>query len=105
MNHQKKPIRGQAKTPLGAVSQVYRQLSGASLDVIFFFIEPSAALLHHVGHKFQEVFQMKHGGYGDLSAAKISEMMKANSLDVSFKLLFYCNLILHLGQIQDLYYE
>ncbi|KAM7471134.1 hypothetical protein LguiA_009317 [Lonicera macranthoides] len=43
--------------------------------------EPSAALLHHVGHKFQEVFQMKHGGYGDLSAAKISEMMKANSLD------------------------
>lgn len=46
-------------------------------------LEPSAALLHHVGHKFQEVFQMKHGGYGELSAAKISEMMKANTLDVS----------------------
>ncbi|PSR89207.1 Kinesin-like protein, partial [Actinidia chinensis var. chinensis] len=43
--------------------------------------EPSAALLHHVGHKFHEVFQMKHGCYADLPAAKISEMMKSNSLD------------------------
>ncbi|GFZ16803.1 P-loop containing nucleoside triphosphate hydrolases superfamily protein [Actinidia rufa] len=43
--------------------------------------EPSAALLHHVGHKFHEVFQLKHGCYADLPAAKISEMMKSNSLD------------------------
>lgn len=45
--------------------------------------EPSAALMHHVGHKFHEVFQMKQGCYADLPAAKISEMMKPNSLDVS----------------------
>lgn len=44
--------------------------------------EPSAALMHHVGHKFHEVFQLKQGRYADLSAAKISEMMKSNSLDV-----------------------
>ncbi|KAK9103627.1 hypothetical protein Sjap_020881 [Stephania japonica] len=43
--------------------------------------EPSSALLHHVGHKFHEVFQLKQGGYADLPAAKISEMMKSNSLD------------------------
>ncbi|CAL2262264.1 unnamed protein product [Prunus armeniaca] len=43
--------------------------------------EPSAALMHHVGHKFHEVFQMKQGCYADLPAAKISEMMKPNSLD------------------------
>ncbi|KAG5536203.1 hypothetical protein RHGRI_023854 [Rhododendron griersonianum] len=46
--------------------------------------EPSAALIHHVGHKFHEVFQLKQGCYADLPAAKISEMMKSNSLDVSF---------------------
>lgn len=45
--------------------------------------EPSAGLMHHVGHKFHEVFQMKQGRYADLPAAKISEMMKSNSLDVS----------------------
>ncbi|KAJ8773027.1 hypothetical protein K2173_028204 [Erythroxylum novogranatense] len=38
--------------------------------------EPSAALMHHVGHKFQEVFQLKQGRH-----AKMSEMMKSNSLD------------------------
>ncbi|KAE9467108.1 hypothetical protein C3L33_00982, partial [Rhododendron williamsianum] len=43
--------------------------------------EPSAALIHHVGHKFHEVFQLKQGCYADLPAAKISEMMKSNSLD------------------------
>ncbi|KAL5727477.1 hypothetical protein ACHQM5_000669 [Ranunculus cassubicifolius] len=43
--------------------------------------EPSAALIHHVGHKFHEVFQLKQGRYADLPAAKISEMMKSNSLD------------------------
>jgi len=51
--------------------------------------EPSAASMHHVGHKFHEVFQLKQGRFSDLSAAKISEMMKSNSLDVSFHL---CNL-------------
>ncbi|MCD9558805.1 hypothetical protein HAX54_016425 [Datura stramonium] len=45
--------------------------------------EPSAALLHHVGHKFQEVFQLKQGGYADLSPSKITEMMKSNSLDIA----------------------
>ncbi|KAJ6411408.1 hypothetical protein OIU84_008053 [Salix udensis] len=43
--------------------------------------EPSAASMHHVVHKFHEVFQLKQGRYSDLSAAKISEMMKSNSLD------------------------
>ncbi|XVE58775.1 hypothetical protein DITRI_Ditri04bG0196300 [Diplodiscus trichospermus] len=37
--------------------------------------------LHHVGHKFHEVFQLKQGRYADLPATKISEMMKSNSLD------------------------
>ncbi|EXB56920.1 hypothetical protein L484_019965 [Morus notabilis] len=43
--------------------------------------EPSAALAHHVGHKFHEVFQLKQGHYMDLPASKISEMMKSNNLD------------------------
>ncbi|KAL6575931.1 hypothetical protein OROHE_000402 [Orobanche hederae] len=43
--------------------------------------EPSAALTTHAGHKFHEVFQLKQGSYTDLPAAKISEMMKSNSLD------------------------
>lgn len=46
--------------------------------------EPSAALNHHGGLKFHEVFQLKQGRYADLPAAKISEMMKPNSLDVSY---------------------
>lgn len=45
--------------------------------------EPSASLIYQVGHKFHEVFQIKPGSYSDLPAAKISEMMKSNSLDVS----------------------
>jgi kinesin family protein C2/C3 len=36
--------------------------------------------MHHGGHKFHEVFQMKQGRY-DLQASKISEMMKSSSLD------------------------
>ncbi|XP_077218072.1 P-loop nucleoside triphosphate hydrolases superfamily protein with CH (Calponin Homology) domain-containing protein [Tasmannia lanceolata] len=43
--------------------------------------EPSTALIHHAGHKFHEVFQLKQGRYSDLPAAKISEMMKSNSID------------------------
>nr|GEV37750.1 kinesin-like protein KIN-14C [Tanacetum cinerariifolium] len=35
--------------------------------------EPTSTYTHHVGHKFHEVFQMKHGGgYSDLPASKIS---------------------------------
>ncbi|XP_050379267.1 kinesin-like protein KIN-14P isoform X1 [Argentina anserina] len=43
--------------------------------------EPSSGLMHHVGHKFHEMFQLKQGRYADLPASKISEMMKSNSLD------------------------
>ncbi|XP_038985258.1 kinesin-like protein KIN-14D [Phoenix dactylifera] len=43
--------------------------------------EPASALSHHAGHKFHEVFQLKQGRYSDLPPAKISEMMKSNSLD------------------------
>ncbi|XVE64055.1 hypothetical protein DITRI_Ditri07aG0070400 [Diplodiscus trichospermus] len=43
--------------------------------------EPSAALRHHVGQEFHEVFQLKQGCYADLPETKISEMMKSNSLD------------------------
>ncbi|XP_020089510.1 kinesin-like protein KIN-14D isoform X2 [Ananas comosus] len=43
--------------------------------------EPSTPLSRYAGHKFHEVFQLKQGGYSDLPAAKISEMMKSNSLD------------------------
>lgn len=37
----------------------------------------------HGGHKLHEAFQMKQGRF-DLQAAKISEMMKSNNLDVFF---------------------
>ncbi|CAG7903528.1 unnamed protein product [Brassica rapa] len=40
----------------------------------------SPGSMHHGGHKFHEVFQMKQGRY-DLQASKISEMMKSSSLD------------------------
>nr|XP_029120262.1 kinesin-like protein KIN-14C isoform X2 [Elaeis guineensis] len=43
--------------------------------------DPSTALSHQVGDKFHEVFQLKHGHYSDHSTAKISEMMKSNSLE------------------------
>ncbi|KAL3529350.1 hypothetical protein ACH5RR_008672 [Cinchona calisaya] len=43
--------------------------------------EPSAAMVHHVGLKFHEVFQLKNGRYADLPASKISETMQSNSLD------------------------
>ncbi|XP_011013061.1 PREDICTED: kinesin-4-like isoform X2 [Populus euphratica] len=43
--------------------------------------EASAASMPHVVHKFHEMFQLKQGCYSDLSAAKISEMMRSNSLD------------------------
>ncbi|XP_010471464.1 PREDICTED: kinesin-like protein KIN-14G [Camelina sativa] len=44
-------------------------------------LDPSSpGSMHHGGHKFHEVFQMKQGRY-DLQASKISEMMKSSSLD------------------------
>nr|XP_007160373.1 hypothetical protein PHAVU_002G316200g [Phaseolus vulgaris]ESW32367.1 hypothetical protein PHAVU_002G316200g [Phaseolus vulgaris] len=43
--------------------------------------EPSASLIHYVGHNFHEVFQLKPGSYADLPAENISEMMNSNSID------------------------
>lgn len=47
------------------------------------FVEASAALIYHVGQRFHEVFQLKQGLYADIPAAKLTELMKSNSLDVS----------------------
>ncbi|WOK95708.1 kinesin-4-like [Canna indica] len=43
--------------------------------------EPTAALLNNVGHNFHEVFQLRQGHFSDLSATKISEVLKSNCLD------------------------
>ncbi|URD96997.1 KISc [Musa troglodytarum] len=43
--------------------------------------KPSSPQFHHGGHKFHEVFQLKQGHYYDHPPAKLSEMMKSNSLD------------------------
>ncbi|CAK8579573.1 unnamed protein product [Lathyrus sativus] len=43
--------------------------------------ETPASLIYQVGNKFHEVFQIKPRSYADLPDAKISEMMKSNSLD------------------------
>lgn len=45
------------------------------------FSEPLAASIHHVGHRFQEGFQLKQGGYADFPAAKISELVEQKSLE------------------------
>ncbi|XP_042422490.1 kinesin-like protein KIN-14C isoform X2 [Zingiber officinale] len=45
------------------------------------FSEPSTPHSDRNGHKFHEVFQLKQGRYSELPAAKISEMLKSNSLD------------------------
>lgn len=69
---------------LVAVEQFYIQFwSFRVIHVFSFCTEPSAASKHPGGHKFHEVFQLKQGRYADLPAAKITEMMKPNSLDVS----------------------
>lgn len=52
-------------------------------------LEPSAALLHHVGNSFQEVFQMKHGCYADIPAARISEVINSTRFDVCLISLIY----------------
>ncbi|KAH6836069.1 hypothetical protein C2S53_012037, partial [Perilla frutescens var. hirtella] len=41
----------------------------------------ATGVISHAGHKFHEVFHHKQGSYTDLPAAKLSEMMKSNSLD------------------------
>ncbi|XP_019163237.1 PREDICTED: kinesin-like protein KIN-14P isoform X2 [Ipomoea nil] len=43
--------------------------------------DPSAASGHHVGHRFQQVFQVKQGSYADLLPTKVSEAVKSNRLD------------------------
>lgn len=43
--------------------------------------EQSIASFNHVEHKFQEVFQLKHGHYSDAPAAKILENLRLNGLD------------------------
>lgn len=50
---------------------------------LYHFLEPLTALSNHGGHIFHEVFQLRQGRYSDIPAAKISEMMKSNSLDVN----------------------
>lgn len=42
--------------------------------------------MYPAGQKFREIFQLKRGSYADLPAAKISEMMHSNSLDVTSSL-------------------
>ncbi|XP_057954477.1 kinesin-like protein KIN-14C isoform X2 [Malania oleifera] len=69
------PISGEERRKAVSDSKFQRALRSPVMS------EPSAALIHHVGHKFHEVFQLKQGRYADIPAAKISEMMKSNSLD------------------------
>ncbi|XP_070033970.1 kinesin-like protein KIN-14K isoform X2 [Nicotiana tabacum] len=71
------PSSTDGKRKIGSDSKFQRALRSPVMA------EPSAALLHHVGHKFHEVFQLKQGGYADLPPSKISEMMKSNSLDIA----------------------
>ena len=63
-------------------------------------VELSDALLHHLGSKFHEVLQLKQGCFADSSDAKILEMIKSNSLDVScsppspiLSLLFFASVV------------
>ncbi|KAG2411041.1 Kinesin-like protein [Vigna angularis] len=56
-------------------SKLQRVMSSPSVQ------EQSASLIHHAGHNFHEVFQLKPGSYIDLPPEKISEMMKSNNID------------------------
>ncbi|KAL9375048.1 hypothetical protein Peur_031927 [Populus x canadensis] len=66
---------GEEKRKFSPESKIQQALRGPVMT------EPSAASMPHVVHKFHEMFQLKQGCYSDLSAAKISEMMRSNSLD------------------------
>ncbi|WOL07311.1 kinesin-4-like [Canna indica] len=46
-----------------------------------FYVDPSTPQSHHGGRRFHEVFQLKQESYFGLTTAKISEMIKSNSLD------------------------
>ncbi|KAA3476018.1 kinesin-4-like [Gossypium australe] len=67
------PLRG----PLTPLSGEERRKASSDLKNQ----QQSTTGLHHGGHNFHEVFQWKQGRYADLPGAKISEMMKSNSLD------------------------
>ncbi|KAE8729901.1 Kinesin-4 [Hibiscus syriacus] len=43
--------------------------------------EPSATVLQHVGHKFHDLFQLKHVCYDEFPVTNILEMMESNNLD------------------------
>ncbi|XP_020593930.1 LOW QUALITY PROTEIN: kinesin-like protein KIN-14C [Phalaenopsis equestris] len=43
--------------------------------------DTTSALSQHAGGKLHEIFQLKRGQFSELSSAKISEIMKLNSLD------------------------
>jgi hypothetical protein len=47
------------------------------------YINQWLCFLSFAGQKVNEVFQFKRGQYADLPAAKISEMIQSNSLDVT----------------------
>ncbi|XP_056846185.1 kinesin-like protein KIN-14P [Raphanus sativus] len=70
-------------SPFSPVSgdERHRTLAESKFQQALTCSDPSSpGSMHHGGHKFHEVFQMKQGRY-DLQASKISEMMKSNSLD------------------------
>ncbi|KAG6596191.1 Kinesin-like protein KIN-14M, partial [Cucurbita argyrosperma subsp. sororia] len=69
------PMMGDERRKVLFESKFLRTLSGPMVSA-----EPLGGS-NHLGHKFHEVFQLKQGRYADLPAAKISEMMKSNSLD------------------------
>ncbi|KAG7017611.1 Kinesin-like protein KIN-14P, partial [Cucurbita argyrosperma subsp. argyrosperma] len=71
------PMSGEERRKVLSESKFHRTLSSPVMS------DPFGGSNHQVGHKFHEVFQLKQGRYADLPAAKISEMMKSNSLDVS----------------------
>ncbi|KAG7659477.1 Kinesin motor domain [Arabidopsis suecica] len=69
------PLSGDERHKSLAESKFQQALaSSGQLDPL------SPGSMHHGGHKFHEVFQMKQGRY-DLQASRISEMMKSSSLD------------------------
>nr|QWT43340.1 kinesin-like protein KIN14K [Citrullus lanatus] len=70
------PMSGEERRKVLFESKFLRTLSSPIMSA-----EPLGGSNHQVGHKFHEVFQLKQGRYADLPAAKISEMMKSNSLD------------------------
>ncbi|XP_028550644.1 kinesin-like protein KIN-14C [Dendrobium catenatum] len=59
---------------------IFHRVWHSSAVPVFHSVEQTASL-RHGGHKFHEVFQLKHGRYSDIPAAKISEIIKSNGLD------------------------